>query len=193
MVTAEDKDERCLGKKVEGEKKTFVDVAKEPAGRQGDALWIQVGGRGLRNREEGLGRCLVGRWGDRLVVETEMVSFRKWEERSWNLKKGVKVLKLGGPFMLLEFEAEEEAERVLKRGTRCFKDKVSHLERWSEDAGCLQEGSQAQEVWVRVVGLPLQCWNEEMFKRIGDYCGGFVEVDEETKNLSQYQWAGILV
>ena len=38
MVTAEDKDERCLGKKVEGEKKTFVDVAKESAGRQGDAL-----------------------------------------------------------------------------------------------------------------------------------------------------------
>ena len=32
-----------------------------------------------------------------------------------------------------------------------------------------------------------------MFKRIGDYCGGFVEVDEETKNLSQFQWAIILV
>ena len=49
-------------------KKTFVDVAKEPAGRLGEALWLQVGGRGLRSREEGLGWCLVGRWGDWLVV-----------------------------------------------------------------------------------------------------------------------------
>ena len=38
VETVEGKDERCLGKKVDGEKKTFVDVAKESAGRQGDAL-----------------------------------------------------------------------------------------------------------------------------------------------------------
>lgn len=105
----------------------------------------------------------------------------------------MKVLKLGGPFFLLEFEDEEEAERVLKRGTRRFKDKMLYLERWSEETGCLQVGSQAKEVWVRVVGLPLHYWSGEMFKRIGDCCGGFVEVDEETKNLSQLQWARILV
>ena len=93
-------------------KKTFVDVAKELAGRLGEALWLQVGGRGLRSREEGLGWCLVGRWGDGLVVETEIASFRKWGERSWNLKKGVKVLKMGEPFFLLQFEDEEEVESV---------------------------------------------------------------------------------
>ena len=38
-MIVEGKDERCLGK-VEGEKKSFVDVAKELAGRQGDALWL---------------------------------------------------------------------------------------------------------------------------------------------------------
>ena len=193
VVTLEGKDEKCIGKKVEGEKKTFVDVVKEPAGRLGDAAWLQVGGRRLRSREEGLGRCLVGRWGNGLVVEAEMVSVRIWGEHSWNLKKCVKVLKLGGPFFLLELEDEEEAERVLKRGTRRFKDKVLYLERWSEKMWCLQVGSQAKEVWVRVVGLPLHYWSGEMFKRIGDCCGGFVEVDEETKNLSQLQWARILV
>ena len=44
-----------------------------------------------------------------------MASFRKRGERFWNFKKGVKVLKLGGAFFLLEIE-DEEAERVLKRG-----------------------------------------------------------------------------
>ncbi|RVW77810.1 hypothetical protein CK203_054450 [Vitis vinifera] len=103
---------KCLGKTVEDEKKAFVDVAREPARRIGDALWLQFGGRELRGREDVLGRCLVGRWGFGLVVEWEMASFRKWGERFWNLKKGMKVLKLGGAFFLLEFEDEEEAERV---------------------------------------------------------------------------------
>ncbi|RVW37083.1 hypothetical protein CK203_084577 [Vitis vinifera] len=95
-VIVEGKDERCLGK---------------------------VRGRGLRSREEGLGRCLVGRWDDGSVVETELLSVRKWGERSWNIKNGMKVLSMGGPFMLLEFEDEEEAERVLKRGRNGLKTK----------------------------------------------------------------------
>ena len=39
----------------------------------------------------------------------------------------------------------------------------------------------SKKSWVRVVGLPLHYWSGEMFKRIGECCGGFVEVDEETK------------
>ena len=32
-----------------------------------------------------------------------------------------------------------------------------------------------------------------MFKRIGESCGGFIAVDEETTFFSQLQWARILV
>ena len=79
VVTIEGNDEKCLGKTVEGEKKAFMDVAREPAGRLGDALWLQVGGRELRGREEVLGRCLVGRWG---------VSGRWWRRRWLHLGNG---------------------------------------------------------------------------------------------------------
>ena len=192
-VTKEGKAEKSLGKLVEGEKKAFVGVAREPAGRIGDALWLQFGGRELRGRKDVLGRCLVGRWGNGSVVELEIASFRKWGKRFWNLKKDVKVMKLGGAFFLLEFEDEEKAKRVLKRGMHCYKDKFLHLDKWSEEAGCLHLGSLAKEVWVRVMGLPLHCWSGEVFKKIGDCCGGFVEVNEETKRFSQLQWARILV
>ena len=46
---------------------------------------------------------------------------------------------------------------------------------------------------MRVVGLPLHLWSREVFKRIGECCGGFVAVDEETAFFSQLQWARILV
>ena len=51
--------------------------------------------------------------------------------------------------------------------------------------GCTRKESLAKEVWVRVVGLPLHLWSREVFKRIGECCGGFVVVDEETAFFSQ--------
>ena len=129
-ATIDDEEERCSGKKKQGEIRSFLDVAKGPAGRVGEELWLQVGGRGLRRREEVLGRCLVGRW-EGAMMEMELDSFKNWGKRSWNLRKGVKVMKLGEPFFLLEFEDEGEAERVLHRGTRRFKDRLLHLERWN--------------------------------------------------------------
>ena len=59
--------------------------------------------------------------------------------------------------------------------------------------GCFRNGSHAKEVWVKVVGLPLHLWRREMFKRIGESCGGFIAVDKETTFFSQLQWARILV
>lgn len=97
--------ERSLGSMGKSEKRAFVDVARAPTGRIGDALWLQLGGRKKWSREEQLGRCLVGRWG---------ISLRRWGERLWNLKRGVRFSKLGGAFFLLEFEDGEEAKRVLK-------------------------------------------------------------------------------
>ncbi|RVW77230.1 putative ribonuclease H protein [Vitis vinifera] len=60
-ATIDDEEERCSGKKKQGEIRSFLDVAKD--------------------RLEG-----------------------------WNLRKGVKVMKMGEPFFLLEFEDEGEAE-----------------------------------------------------------------------------------
>ena len=51
--------------------------------------------------------------------------------------------------------------------------------------GCLCKNSNADEAWVRVVGLPLHLWSLEVFKRIEDGCGGFVVVDEDTRSLSE--------
>ena len=48
----------------EEKKRSFVEVVKAKVGRIGDAVWLRLGGRALRSRDEQLGRCLVGRWGE---------------------------------------------------------------------------------------------------------------------------------
>ena len=46
---------------------------------------------------------------------------------------------------------------------------------------------------MRAVGLSLNFWNQEVFKKLGDSCGGLVAVDGDTTNFSQLQWARLLV
>ena len=57
----------------------------------------------------------------------------------------MRFLNLGGVFFLLEFEDGEKPERVLKRGVRCFKDKLL-LEKWSVEVDYLRLGYHAKEV-----------------------------------------------
>ena len=100
---------------------------------------------------------------------------------------------MGGLCFLIMFELKAEANNVLQRGFRRFKESVIHLERWDPSVGCSQSREQVKEVWVRVMGLPLHLWSREVFKKIGDCCGGFVAVDESTGALKELQWAKISV
>ncbi|RVX17736.1 hypothetical protein CK203_004224 [Vitis vinifera] len=73
------------------------------------------------------------------------------------------------------------------------KDKVLFLEKWYSEVGCFCNGANANEAWVRVVGLHLHIWSREVFKLIGDDCGGLIVVNENTNSMAKLQWPRILV
>ncbi|RVW24003.1 Zinc finger CCCH domain-containing protein 45 [Vitis vinifera] len=59
---------------------------------------------------------------------------------------------------------------------------------WSV-VGCLLKGGLVKDLWVRVLGLPFHLWSWEVFKKIGDYYGGFVAMDEDTAcSVSFFFW-----
>lgn len=43
------------------------------------------------------------------------------------------------------------------------------------------------------MGHPLHLWSKELIKKIGNVCGGFIVVDEDTACMTNLQWARILV
>ena len=95
--------------------------------------------------------------------------------------------------LLFDFGILAKVERVLARGSRRVKERVLHLVRWTPEAGCLGKGGCAKEMWVMVLGLPLHLRSRVVFKKIGDECGGFVGVDEDTTLMTNLLWARILV
>lgn len=44
---------------------------------------------------------------------------------------------------------------------------------------------------MRILGLPLQFWDFEVFREIGNFCGGFLAMDEETRERKYLRWARI--
>ena len=91
------------------------------------------------------------------------------------------------------FDLTEEADWVMENGSRICKGEALLLERWTPSTGCMRNNSQHQEAWIRVFGLPLHLWTEEILVKIGDSCGGFVAMDKETSLMDNLLWARILV
>ena len=167
-------------------KKSYVDVVKTGAKKLGEAVWLQLGEKDILSKRELLDRCLVGRWGQSPMSALDMPTLESWGRSLRNIKGGVKLARLGGPLLLIEFENKEEADKVILRGHQWFKESILHLDRWDPKVGCSQNGERAKSVWVRVVGLPLHFWSQEVFRKIGDCCGGLSQWTKTLLTLRNY-------
>ncbi|RVW59532.1 hypothetical protein CK203_104799 [Vitis vinifera] len=154
---------------------------------------VTVGEKDISSERKLMDRCLVGRWGQIPLSDPDMYALESWGRTRWNIKGGLKLARIGGPLLLIEFKNKDEADKVLLRGNRWFKESTLHLDRWDPKVGCSQNGERAESVWVRVVGLPLHFWSQEAFRKIGDCCGGLVAVDVNTANFKELRWARISV
>jgi len=50
-----------------------------------------------------------------------------------------------------------------------------------------------KEVWIRLVGLPLQFWSQKILREIENLCGGWIQTEEETELRNHLKWARIKV
>ncbi|RVW66557.1 hypothetical protein CK203_063871 [Vitis vinifera] len=140
-----------------------------------------------------LEHCLIGSWSPSNATGEDL-EILGWEmAKVWGLKGKMGMASLGKGRVLLEFEFAEEARRVILSGIKAVGGVQVDLERWDPRSGCLEEGETRKEVWVRILGLPISLWVPSVLRRVGDACGGFLDVDSQTESLEELQWARILV
>ena len=123
----------------------------------------------------------------------DLKSLKRRVWASWDVSSALNVAELGRGFWMFEFESQKEVERILLRGSRRFGDFGFSLKKWSQDFGCNNVGNVEKEAWVRLVGLLVHPWSRYILKRIGDGCGGFLAMDEDTAFLFELWWARIRV
>ncbi|KAG5540961.1 hypothetical protein RHGRI_020999 [Rhododendron griersonianum] len=195
----------CVWKRADGliDDRSYKDVANiggwpvntvvvEMEGRRRRVCDVEVRAESSESNMRFLGRCLVGRLEDRSMALPEAMEVQRWAQKMWKVSAGVHVQELGGASFLFTLPSAEEALRVL-RGRWSLGGRRLDLERWSPFGCCVKQGSGISEVWVRILGLPLHLWDFAVFKEIGEFCGGFLRVDEETSMRLHLRWARIAV
>ena len=136
---------------------------------------------------------VVGSWKSRPVTNMIPSEMEAWAKKAWRLKGNMFFHPLNQNLFFMGFDSTEEADWVMENGSRICRGEALILERWTLSTGCTGSKSQNQEAWIRVVGLPLHLWTEEILVTIGDSCEGFVAMDKETSLMKNLLWARILV
>ena len=186
----ENQEVKAMGKAVVG--RSYATIAKWPLSGKPNAIVVKA------KREETIGLlqklecCVVASWKNSSGGE-DLEKLGQFWAKSWDLRGNLGLAKLEKERVLLEFEELEEARRVVSSGNRSMGGVQVGLEFWNPRSGCWAEEEERKEVWVRIVGLPISLWNPVILKRVGDECGGYIIVDEQTKTMGELQWARILV
>ena len=159
----------------------------------GEFVCIEVGEEDFKDRLGQMECCLVGWWEEASSPILELEAVRRWVISSWMPKGRLNLVRLDRKLLLFKLETLSKADRVLKFGRWSLRGYPLQLERWNQNLCCVQSTDWGKEVWVKVVGLPVHLWNRKVLKKIGNECGGFIAMDEDTTSLVELLWARILV
>ena len=167
--------------------KSFAKVVKQNRSIGEEVARVKVDNRALCVNLEKLAQCLVSCWDPMLGGGEDLRSWGTQMAKLWGLKGNLGLAKLEDGKALLEFEMITEAEKALDDGEISVGGFVMRLEKWSQRTGCLMEEEKEREAWVRIVGLPVSLLNRDILSKIGEGCGGFLDIDVKTERMEELQ------
>ena len=171
---------------------TNLDIMN-PGRRRQETIWLNTS-ESCSKGELGLLKFgVVGSWKTHPGTAQPLLEVEAWAKRVWKLEGRISIYPLNQNLFFMGFKLAEEARWVMEKGSRICRGGEMQLEWWTPYSGCNRSRDQENEVWIRVVGLPLHLWTGEILKKIGDNCGGFVALDEGTASKTELLWARLLV
>ncbi|RVW12420.1 hypothetical protein CK203_107253 [Vitis vinifera] len=173
--------------------RSFADAVKGGWNKESKIIRVEVAREELSRNLSRLEHCLIGSWSPNNTTGETLETLGGKMAKAWGLKGKMGMASMGKGRVLLDFEFVEEARRVNLSGIRTVRGVQMGLECWDPNSGYLEEGETRKEVWVRILGLPMSLWVPSVLKRVGDACGGFLDVDPQTESLEELQWARVLV
>ena len=171
---------------------TSLDI-KNPGRSRQESIWLDISDCRQKGELGVLKYGVVGSWKARPGTDQSLLEVEAWAKRVWKLKGHIAIYPLNHNLFFMGFELLEEARWVMENGSRICRGGVLKLEWWTPYSGCNGLRDQENEVWIRVVGLPLHLWTGKILEKIGDNCGGFIALDESTASKTDLLWARILV
>ncbi|CAN1292087.1 hypothetical protein LINPERPRIM_LOCUS21411 [Linum perenne] len=140
---------------------------------------ILVGETGVLERISFLERYILFRFVNSSHEAINWRSFRVWAASNWGVPGSARNSHLGDDLHLLECRSRDEVDRICRIRRCSFGSFRLLIGSWSEMAGCTEMMEKLHLEWVVAKGIPLHLRSNELFRSLGDLCGGFVDVDEK--------------
>ncbi|CAN1785419.1 hypothetical protein LINPERHAP1_LOCUS16867 [Linum perenne] len=139
---------------------------------------VEVGDLGVENRVCYLERCLCFRFINKIPEKVNWKVFRAWMTKNWGISSVSKIMCLGDDLWMVECPSKHAVDRIVSLNRCLYGSTRIFLDRWTEKAGRTTLLPRQRMVWVLIQGIPLHLRSLELFKAIGERCGGFVDFDD---------------
>ena len=146
--------------------RSYAEVVKRPSWRVNNSVRVKVRREETLRTLRKLEHCIVVSWKSSAAGGEDLEKLGRLLANSWGLKEKLGLARLEKNKVLLEFEALEEARRVLSSGKRLLGGLQLGLEHCNPRTGCWVEEELRNEVWVKIVGLPILLWNPTILRRV---------------------------
>ncbi|GLJ21928.1 hypothetical protein SUGI_0410480 [Cryptomeria japonica] len=113
---------------------------------------------------------------------------REWVLDKWKLKGNVSISAMSGALLLFKFIVEEDVAMVLSACWTYGRCNLS-LYKWKVGFNSAADLQKTASVWVCLLGLPLEYWDEAIFRWIGNIFRHFVGVDGISRSKSGLVYA----
>jgi len=115
-----------------------------------------------------------------------------WIQRNWRplLKNSVICYPVGRGFYIFEFTTKEDRDLIFRNGPYFMGAQGLYLNKWTPDFDPESDVAKEVPVWVRLPNLPVHCWNNQTFEKIGNVLGKYID---KAENKGQYTCARICV
>ncbi|XVF82531.1 hypothetical protein PTKIN_Ptkin16aG0057100 [Pterospermum kingtungense] len=129
-------------------------------------------------------------WLDRSVIckLKEAVSIQMVTEFFKDAGFDCKLAPMGGVTVCATFSSKEERDGFVDKEQLCAEDYLDSCKIWNNSVA-----ERDLAVWVNMEEVPLQLWNEQFFKSIGDCWGSFIRLDDCSASKKRLDIARMLV
>lgn len=150
--------------------------------------WVTPGQPGFKG-----GAIIIDVWGVDVTWAAVATAITRIFRRNKPLHFEVKPLGYPTNRALFTTESIDEADLILKARSVKIGNGILYFQPWKLDTTKLQPALMTDKGRIRIWGIPLSAWNDEIFQRIGGYCKKTLTVDAKTKRKTNISFAHIKV
>jgi hypothetical protein len=111
----------------------------------------------------------------------------------WKPTGGMEIIDIGNGFFMVKFDVKEDLEKAMGGSPWMIFDHYLAIHPWTPDFDPFEVSIDRTCVWIRIPGLGMECYDENVLMALGAAIGRPIKVDIRTIEASRGKFARICV